>query len=174
MNGNQFIAFDIETTGFSPVSNRITEIGAVKIKNGKIIAEFNQLINPGTPIPWRITEITGITTEMVKDKPMIDDVLPCFFQFCNGCSLVAHNANFDMGFIRANARKLGLACDFHVIDTLEICRNLFRELDNHKLDTISYHLNVKLHNHHRALADARAVANIFLHCTEILAKKYYV
>jgi len=166
MTNINYVVVDIETTGFSASSDRITEIGAVKIVNGVIIEEFNQLIDPGIPIPWRITEITGITSDMVAGKPAIEEVLPLFLEFCAGCAIVAHNARFDMGFIRFNANRLGIDCNFELLDTVVMARRAFPHLHNHKLDTVARHLNIELIGHHRAADDARATARIFLHCME--------
>ena len=163
----RYVVFDVETTGFSATTDKITEIGAVKIENGKIVEEFNQLINPGIPIPPRITEITGITSNMLKGKPTIEEVMPLFLRFCADCAIVAHNARFDMGFIKHNAEKQGLDCDLEVLDTLEIARRLFPRLVNHKLDTVTRYLGVELLEHHRAADDAKATAHIFLKCMEI-------
>ena len=102
------LLFDIETTGFSSVTNHIIEIGAVKVENGKIVDRFSTYVNPQEPIPYRITKLTTITDADVMDAPTIDQVLPEFFAFCEGCVLVAHNASFDTGFIKENARKLEL------------------------------------------------------------------
>ena len=166
MDSKRYVVVDIETTGFSASSDKITEIGAVKIENGVIIEEFNQLINPGISIPWRITEITGITSDMVAGKPSIEEVLPLFIDFCADCAIVAHNARFDMGFIRYNANRQGIACDFEILDTVAMARRVFPYLRNHKLDTVASHLNIKLLKHHRAADDARATAHIFLRCME--------
>jgi DNA polymerase-3 subunit alpha (Gram-positive type) len=172
MKNKRYVVFDIETTGFSPTSDRITEIGAVKIENVAITEEFSQLIDPGIPVPRRITEITGITTEMVAGKPAIEEVLPLFLEFCSGCAIVAHNAKFDMGFIKFNAETLGLDCDFEIVDTLAIARRSFPELDNHRLETVANYLNIELLEHHRAADDARAAAHIFLRCSEGVGSGY--
>ena len=166
MKNKRYVVVDIETTGFSASSDKITEIGAVKIENGVIIEEFNQLIDPGIPIPWRITEVTGITSDMVAGKPAIEEVLPLFMEFCADCAIVAHNARFDMGFIRFNADKQGLECSCEILDTVAMARRAFPHLRNHKLDTVARHLNIELLKHHRAADDARAAAHIFLRCME--------
>ncbi len=166
-----YVVFDIETTGLSPNNDRITEIGAVKIKNGEILERYNQLINPEIPIPEKIVDLTGITDELVKDKPKISEILPDFYSFIEGANLVAHNASFDVGFIRENLKLLGIDLKNPVIDTLELCRSLFPTLRNHKLNTVAKHLNVSLENHHRAVDDAKATADIFLICLDILKKK---
>lgn len=167
----EYVVFDIETTGFSPINNKVTEIGAVKIKDGKIIDEYNQLINPQTSIPEKIVKLTGITDEMVKDKPTIDEILPDFLKFIKGSVLVAHNASFDVGFIRHNLSNNGLNLENPVLDTLELVRVLFPNLKSHKLNIVAKHLNVSLENHHRAVDDATATANIFLKCLDILEQK---
>ena len=165
---NTYVVFDIETTGLSPMNDKITEIGAVKIRDGVIIDEFSQLVNPGIPIPDNIVNITGITDEMVSDKPRIEEVLPCFEKFIQNSVLVAHNASFDIGFIREEFLKLGKILDNPVLDTLELTRALFPQLKKHKLDIIAKYLNVDLVNHHRAIDDAKATGEIFLKCMNIL------
>lgn len=165
---NTYVVFDIETTGLSPTNDRITEIGAVKIRDGIVIDEFNQLINPGLPIPDKIVNLTGITDEMVSDKPKIEEVLPEFDNFIKGSVLVAHNATFDIGFIRENYIKIGKTIDNPVLDTLELTRALFPHLKRHKLDIIAKHLNVDLTNHHRAVDDAKATGEIFIKCMNML------
>ena len=166
MENERYVVLDIETTGFSAASHKITEIGAVKIENGEITGEFHQLVNPEVPVPWRITEITGITSEMLEEMPTIGEVLPLFFEFCEDCAIVAHNASFDMGFIKLNAFQQGLECNYEIVDTLRMARKFFPNLENHKLNTVATHLNVEHINHHRAMGDARATAQIFLHCRE--------
>ena len=104
---------------------------------------------------------------MLKGKPSIEEIMPLFLRFCADCSIVAHNARFDMGFIKHNAEKQGLDCDFEVLDTLEIARRLFPRLVNHKLDTVTSYLGIELLAHHRAADDAKATAHIFLKCMEI-------
>ena len=163
-----YVVFDIETTGFSPNYHKITEIGAVKIEDGVIVGEFHQLIDPEVSVPRKITEITGITDKMLCGQPTIEEALPVFFDFCKDCVLVAHNASFDMGFIRSNAAVQGLVCDFKVVDTLTLARRLFPRLINHKLNTVANHLDAKHTDHHRAMGDARATAHIFLRCCEIM------
>ena len=165
---NTYVVFDIETTGLSPINDRITEIGAVKIREGVVVDEFNQLINPGIPIPEKIVELTGITDDMVSNKPNIEEVLPDFEYFIQDSVLVAHNASFDIGFIRENFFKIGKTLDNPVLDTLELTRALFPQLKKHKLNVIAKYLNVDLTNHHRAVDDARATGEIFIKCMNIL------
>ncbi len=162
-----YVVFDIETTGLSAQANKITEIGAVKIENGEKADVFSQLVNPECDIPQNITELTGITNEMVKDMPTISEVLPKFLEFCKGATVVAHNASFDCGFIRYNAACLGL--DFHnkILDTLRLSRELYPNEAKHSLNVVCQRLGVSLENHHRAVDDATATADIFLKFMEM-------
>ncbi len=157
-----YVVFDIETTGLSPQDCKITEIGAIKIVNGKITDRFSQLINPQVPIPQNITELTGISDEMVADKATIDEVLPNFLDFCEGAVVVAHNANFDCGFIRYNAAALNLGFHNKVIDTLKMSRELFPNERKHSLEAVCKRLDISLENHHRAVDDASATAEVFI------------
>ena len=125
---DEFTVFDIETTGLSSTKDKITEIGAVKIRNGEIIDYFSSLINPEVPIPANIQELTGITDEMVKDAPTIDTVLPKFLDFVGNSVIVAHNANFDVAFIRNAAKNMSLSVNNTILDTLELSRLLFPSL----------------------------------------------
>ncbi|MCX7843548.1 MAG: PolC-type DNA polymerase III [Clostridia bacterium] len=166
-----FVVLDIETTGLNPGKDKITEIGAVKIKDGKIIDRFSSFVNPEMPIPSFITKLTGITNEMVADSPAIEPVMLEFLEFINGAVLVAHNAPFDLGFIRHFARVMGERISNPVIDTLQLCRKMFPGLDRYKLNIVANHLGIKLDNHHRAIDDSRATAEIFIRCLEILRQK---
>lgn len=165
---DKYVVFDIETTGLSPTKDMITEIGAIKIENGVVVDEYSQLINPGRPIPERIVDITGITDDMVKDKPSIEKILPDFKEFIEGSVLVAHNASFDTGFLREQFSRIGEILDNPILDTLEMTRSLFPHLKSHKLNLVAKHLNVSLINHHRAVDDAKATAEIFLKCMKLL------
>ena len=169
-NNKNYVVFDIETTGFSVAKDRITEIGAVRIVNGKIADTFSELVNPRTDISRRITEITGITNDMVKDKATIADVLPRFLDFCADATVVAHNASFDVSFIKQNAKNLGKEFSNEVLDTLTFARRLLPRLENHKLNTVAKKLGVKMLRAHRAKDDALATAEIFLKLAEMLAK----
>ena len=167
-----FVVFDIETTGLSKETESITEIGAVKVVDGKIIDRFSTFVNPERPIPAEITKLTGITNEMVADAPVITEILPKFLEFCQDAVLVAHNANFDTGFIRLNAeRKCGIEVKNTVLDTLELSRSLLPELKKHKLDIVCEQLGVSLEGHHRAVNDAEATAEVFLKFIDMLVEK---
>ncbi|MCR4718040.1 MAG: PolC-type DNA polymerase III, partial [Firmicutes bacterium] len=161
LSGN-FVVFDLETTGLSKDSDKITEIGAVKIENGKITGHFSTFVNPERPIPQKIVELTSITDEMVAGAPKIEEVLPEFFEFCKGCVLVAHNAEFDTGFIKKAANDLDIEYNFAHLDTLMLARALYPELGNHRLSTLNKYLKVTLLHHHRAVDDAKATAEIFI------------
>ena len=165
---SSFVVFDLETTGLNRDTDKITEIGAVKVVNGEITDRWSTFVNPGMHIPGDITDITGITDDMVGNAPAIDEILPTFLEFCRGCVLVAHNASFDMSFIKRDAESCGLSGDFCTLDTVTLARCMFPELHNYKLDTIAKHLNVILKNHHRAVDDAAATAEAFVKMLEIL------
>ncbi len=159
-----FVVFDLETTGLSPVDCRIIEIGAVKVENGVITDRFGSFVNPGVPIPLRIEMETHISDEMVKDAPPISEVLPRFMEFIGDAALVAHNATFDVSFLRENLKKLGAlpSKPFTYLDTLGIARSLLPKLSNYRLDTIAKELNIVLNDHHRAVNDAECTAEIFI------------
>jgi DNA polymerase-3 subunit alpha (Gram-positive type) len=157
-----FVAFDLETTGFSPKSNRIIEIGAVKIIDGKEIDTFQCFINPCCLIPEHIIELTCITNEMVYSANFIELMLPEFLYFAGNLPLAAHHAPFDMSFIRADADRLNIIITNGVIDTVPLARILLPQLANHKLGTLSRYLGAFNGIEHRALADARVVAEFLL------------
>jgi len=168
---SDYVVFDIETTGLNNETEKITEIGAVKISGGVVTDRWSSFVNPEKPIPENIVKITNITDEMVKDAPKIEDALPDFLEFSKGCVLVAHNAAFDTGFIKSEAKRLGLNYDFLSIDTMTLARCMFPELKNHRLDTLTKHLKVLLEGHHRAVNDAKATADVFLKMLDILKEK---
>ncbi len=168
-----YIVFDLETTGLSAGNDRITEIGAVKLENGEVLDSFNIFVNPQRPIPEKITQLTGITDEMVADAPLEEEALRQFYAFCGGedAVLVAHNAPFDTGFIKAAASRCKMPYRFTAIDTVPIARKLFPNLRNHKLDTVAKHLQLGNFNHHRACDDARILAEIYIKLAQILQKE---
>ena len=166
-----FVVFDIETTGFSAVNDRIIEIGAVKVENGVITEKFSEFVNPERPIPFEIEKLTSINDRMVEDAPNISVILPRFMDFCKGSVLVAHNADFDTGFIRHNCEVLGLPYDYTYVDTLGIARSFLEGLKNYKLDTVVEAMECTLANHHRAVDDAGATADVFVRFLERFKKK---
>ena len=166
-----FVVFDIETTGFSPVNNRIIEIGAVKVEKGEITERFSSFVNPDVPIPFEIEKLTGINDSMVMEAPFIEQVLPEFLSFCGEAVLVAHNANFDMGFIKENALRQNLDRPFTYVDTVGIARILLPHQAKHTLDAVAKTLGVSLENHHRAVEDAEATAQIFVKFIPMLEEK---
>lgn len=168
---DSYVVFDLETTGLSPNVHKIIEIGAVKVVNGKIVDRFSRFVNPKVPIPFKIEELTKIRDDMVINEPEISVVLPEFMEFCAGCVMVAHNAEFDMGFIRKNCEDLGLSCDFTVVDTVAMARFLLVNLNRFKLDTVARELHISLKNHHRAVDDAGCTAEIFVKFIEMLQKR---
>ena len=166
-----FVVFDIETTGFSAVNDRIIEIGAVKVENGVITEKFSEFVNPERPIPFEIEKLTSINDRMVEDAPNISVILPRFMDFCKGSVLVAHNADFDTGFIRHNCEVLGLPYDYTYVDTLGIARSFLEGLKNYKLDTVVEAMGCTLAKHHRAVDDAGATADVFVRFLERFKKK---
>ena len=168
---DQFVVFDIETTGFSAVKDRIIEIGAVKVEAGKITDRFSALINPEIPIPFEIEKLTGIHDGMVMESPVIRQVLPEFLDFCGDAVLVAHNAGFDMSFIRQKTKEEGINRVFTYVDTLGMARLLLPHQNKHTLDAVSKTLGISLEHHHRAVDDAEATAEIFLKLVEMLEKE---
>ncbi|WP_082608857.1 DEDD exonuclease domain-containing protein [Oerskovia sp. Root918] len=158
-----FVVVDLETTGGSPASAGITEIGAVKVRGGEVLGEFQTLVNPGTPVPAFIARLTGITTGMVATAPPIEAVLPSFLEFSRGAVLVAHNAPFDIGFLKAAARDAGYEWPGNqVLDTVPLARRVVTrdEAPNHKLSTLAALFHATVTPEHRALADARATVDV--------------
>ena len=155
----------------SPETNRIIEIGAVKVQNGKIVDKFSTFVNPQVPIPFRIEQLTSINDSMVIDAPVIADILPEFMKFCEGCVMVAHNADFDMSFIKKNCQRLDIPCKPTIVDTVALARVLLPNLNRFKLDTVAKALGVSLENHHRAVDDAGCTAEIFVKFIEMLRER---
>ena len=165
----EFVVFDIETTGLNSHTNKIIEIGAVKIKAGRIVDRYSQLINPGISIPYHITEITSITNEQVANQPKIDEVIGKFVEFIGDAVLVAHNAPFDMGFIKRDIKEyLNIDLESSVIDTLQMARDLFPDFKKYGLGDLNKSLGLALEKHHRAVDDSQATANMFI----IFLEKY--
>lgn len=158
-----FVVVDLETTGSAPGTSAITEIGAVKVRGGEVLGEFQTLVDPGGPVPAQIQVLTGITTAMVIGAPRIEAVLPAFLEFARGAVLVAHNAPFDVGFLKAAAAATGHAWPgFAVVDTVRLARRVVTrdEAPNHKLGTLAALFHATTVPEHRALADARATVDV--------------
>ena len=152
--GDEYVAFDLETTGLSSANDRIIEIGAVVMKNGEELDRFQTFVDPQRPLEKKIVELTGITDEMLKGAPKIEKVLPEFLKFVNGRVLVAHNSDFDTGFIRAACARQGLPYTYTAADTLILSQNMLPQLNKFKLDIVSNALSLPDFNHHRAADDA--------------------
>lgn len=165
-----YVVFDLETTGLDVLNNGITEIGAVKISGGKISEQFTTLICPEYPITAEISAITGITPDMVKDAPKIEEVLPDFLKFTEYTTIVAHNAPFDTGFIRKYVNLTGYEFKCLVMDTVELSRKYLPELRRYDLKTVADRFNI-VFRHHRALSDAYATAEAFIELMKIKARK---
>ncbi len=166
-----FVVFDIETTGFSSVKDKIIEIGAVKVENGKIVSRYSTFVNPEVPIPFEITKLTSITDAMVIDAPKIENVLPEFMEYVGDAVLVAHNAGFDVGFIEENCKRLGIERKLTSVDTVALARVLLPTLSRYKLNVVAKTLGISLENHHRAVDDAGATAEIFVKFVEMLKER---
>ena len=167
---SEYVVFDIETTGLSPTNNRIIEIGAVRIKDGRIQDTFSEFVNPEVPIPYTITKLTSITDAMVQNAPTIEVILPKFLEYIGDASVVAHNATFDTGFIRENAKRLGLVFDSTIVDTMTLAHILLPELGKYTLDRLCKQFGVVNEHHHRACDDA-ATAEIFVKMIKMIKEK---
>lgn len=166
-----FVVFDIETTGFSAAEDRIIEIGAIKITDGAIVDRFSTFVNPEIPIPFEIQQLTHITDDMVLEAPKIEEALPAFLDFVGESALVAHNAGFDVGFIEQNCVRLGRSRTFTSVDTVGLARVLLPTLSKYKLNIVAKALNISLENHHRAVDDAAATAEIYVKFIEMLKER---
>lgn len=167
-----FICFDIETTGLSAARDKITEIGAVKVENGVITDTFSTFANPEMPIPQKITQLTGITDDMVKDAPSQSDAVGAFLEFAGDNVLVAHNAPFDTSFIAKACEDMGREYNYTSIDTVAISRAILTDIKNCKLDTVAKFLRLGDFNHHRATDDAEMLARIFINLCQRLTDDY--
>ena len=160
---SDFVVFDIETTGLNPRNDDIIEIGAVKVSNRRVVDSFSTFIHIDRNLPAKIIELTSITDDMLKGQPEITEVLPLFMEFAKGSVLVAHNAKFDVGFMREKVKKyLNINYDISVLDTLELSKALIKDIKNHRLNTLTKKLGISLLNHHRAVGDANATAQLFI------------
>lgn len=167
-----FICFDIETTGLSAARDKITEIGAVKVENGVITDTFSTFANPEMPIPQKITQLTGITDDMVKDAPSQSEAVSAFLEFAGNNVLVAHNAPFDTSFIAKACEDMGREYNYTSIDTVAISRAILTDIKNCKLDTVAKFLRLGDFNHHRATDDAEMLARIFINLCQRLTEDY--
>ena len=163
-----YVVFDIETTGLSNQTCKIIEIGAVRVEEGKIVSRYSTFVNPETPIPMKIEQLTSITDSMVVDAPVIEKILPEFMEFCEGAVMVAHNADFDMSFIIKECERQKIEREFTYVDTIAIARVLLPGMTSFKLDKVAKAVNVVLDHHHRAVDDAACTAEIFVKFVKML------
>ncbi|MFA9424052.1 MAG: PolC-type DNA polymerase III, partial [Sedimentibacter sp.] len=169
---SDFVVFDLETTGLNPKNDEIIEIGAVKISNRKVVDSFSTFVHVNRNLPAKIIELTSITDDMLQGQPEITQALPDFMKFSQGSVLVAHNASFDVTFIKEKARVyLNTNYDPSSIDTLELSKALMKDVKNHKLNTLTKKLGIKLENHHRAVDDASATAQLFISLFNTLSER---
>ncbi len=166
-----YCVLDLETTGFSFRTEKITEVGIMKVKNGEVIDEFSCFVNPEKPIPQRVIEVTNITDDMVKDAETIETVMPKIIEFVGDSVLVAHNADFDIGFLKYNAKELGLTLDNTYLDTLRLAKELFPEYKKYKLGIIAENLGIKVEVAHRALDDVDTTVKVLKVMLEMLKEK---
>jgi len=170
---NNFFIIDIETTGYIIGKNSIIEIAAIKVLEGKIVDEFQSLINHGRPIRKKIEKMTGITTKMLKDAPTIDKILPMLLDFIGDFPLVGHNIVFDLRFIIHDIEKYALKFKLPIlVDTLYLSKKAFPKLENYKLATLIKHFNIKVEKRHRALSDAKACLDVYKKCFDILNNRF--
>ncbi len=166
-----YCVLDLETTGLSFRTEKITEVGIMKIKNGKVIDTFETFVNPEKPIPYKVVEVTKITDDMVKDAPKIDEVFPKILEFVEDSVLVAHNADFDIGFLKYNASELGYKLENTYIDTLRLAKDLFPNYKKYKLGIIAENLGIKVEVAHRALDDVDTTVKVFNIMLKMLKEK---
>ena len=166
-----YCVLDLETTGFSPVLEKITEIGIMKVQDGKVIDKFSTFVNPQKPIPPRVVEVTNITDDMVRNAETIDAVFPMMMEFIKGSVLVAHNADFDIGFLKHNAKVLGYEFDFTYLDTLTLAKELFPDYKTYKLGRIAKNLGIKVEVAHRALDDVDTTVKVFNIMVDMLKER---
>lgn len=165
-----FVAIDVETTGLSPVSNELIEVSAIKYKGTKKVETFSTLIKPKVSIPTRITQITGITNNMVKNCPPVEEVMPKLVEFIGDSPIVAHNANFDYNFIQSHSNNS--FSKNKVIDTVAISRKMYPQLPNHRLGTIAKQIGITEDGFHRAEFDCECCAKIYIKSIESEEKPY--
>lgn len=165
---NDFVVIDFETTGLDSINNEIIEVSALKYKDRSLVDTYITLVKPKKRIPGYITQINGITNEMVESSPGVEEVIPKLADFIGDSVIVAHNASFDMKFLKCNAERCGLVINNDYIDTLALSRKAFPCLRNHKLATVARHIGITDEGWHRAEFDTRATAQVLLKCIECL------
>ena len=166
-----YCLLDLETTGFSATTEKITEVGIMKLKDGEVIDEFSCFVNPEKHIPERVSEVTNITDEMVKDAETIEQVFPKILEFLGDSVIVAHNAGFDVGFLKQNAKALGYEFDYTYLDTLSLAKDLFPDYKKYKLGKIAENLGIKVEVAHRALDDVDTTVKVFKVMLDMLKKR---
>ncbi|MGI6030538.1 MAG: PolC-type DNA polymerase III [Eubacteriales bacterium] len=171
---DEFIMFDLETTGLNPNLCAITEIGAVRVKNGEVVEEFDTFVDPEMPIPPEITKLTGISDEMVQGAPKVRQAIEMFYDFCGDAPLVAHNSPFDAGFMKVHSRRVGLDFPYTCLDTVALAKFLLPNQKKYKLDILAKELKLPPFNHHRACDDSRVLAGIFHAFVDMLDKEHNI
>ena len=166
-----YCVLDLETTGFSAVTEKITEVGIMKYKDGEVIDEFSTFVNPEKHIPERVSNVTNITDDMVIDAPKIEEVFPKILEFLGDSVIVAHNANFDVGFLKQNAKVLGYKFYYTYLDTLSLAQDLFPDYKKYKLGKIAENLGIKVEVAHRALDDVDTTVKVFRVMLDMLKKR---
>ncbi len=170
-----FVVVDVETTGFSPRTSAITEIAMIKVKEGKLIDEFASLVNPEMPIPYSITELTGIDDEMVYGAPTVQEIAPSISEFLSDGIFTAHNASFDLGFVNETLRRGNISVmDNRVVCTCKLARKLLPHLQSKSLEPVAKALGIRTKNLHRASADAFITAHVLIHFMNHLQSKFAV
>lgn len=167
-----YVCVDLETSGIRAKWDKIIEIGAVKVRDGKVVDTFSQLIDPGIDVSQRITELTGITNEMLRGKPIIEDVLPQFVDFARNDILLGHNIMFDYNFLKQNTINLELEFDKEGIDTLKIARKALKGLESRGLEYLCRYYGIKDEHHHRAYNDASVTSQLYLILMEQFGQEY--
>ena len=167
-----FVCFDIESTGLNPQQDKVIEIGAIKVRDGKIVEHFSELINPQIKIPTLITNLTGIDDEMLKDADTEDKVIKRFLEFAEDYVVIGHNVKFDFSFIKTAAEKEHLSFEKKGIDTLELCRKLHRDLDSKKLDSMCGFYDINNGHAHRAYDDAKSTAMLYVKLCNVFFSEF--
>ena len=167
-----YVCVDLETTGCQSKWSKIIEIGAVKVRDGKVVDTFSRLINPGIHVPEYITELTGITDDMVMNEEGIEIVMPAFLDFAGDDILLGHNIRFDYGFLKQNAENLRLSFDRECIDTLKISRAVHKELESRSLENLCRYYDIIDENHHRAFNDADVTSKLYLILMDKFGKEH--